>query len=77
MLPRQTGLASAAWPPKVCKPHKLKRRDIPDITRFAHHLQQEWGQAANAHLGSIVVAPQRGRKAWWSSGMCKTGQPHR
>ena len=31
---------------------------------------------ANAHLGSINIAPQSNRKAWWRSGMCKTGQPH-
>ena len=32
---------------------------------------------ANAHLGSSIVAPQSHKKAWWRSGMCKTGQPHR
>ena len=49
----------------------------PDISRLAPHLQQEWDHAANAHLGSITLAPQSGRMAWWRSGMCKTGHPHR
>ena len=49
----------------------------PDISRLAPHLQQEWDHAANAHLGSIIIAPQSNKKAWWRSGMCKTGQPHR
>lgn len=63
--------------PHVGKPYKLKQRNVPDISRLAPHLQQEWDQAANAHLGSIIVTPQSGRKVWWSSGRCKTGQPHR
>ena len=49
----------------------------PDISRLAPHLQQEWDYEANAHLGSIVLAPQSARKAWWSSGLCKTGLPHK
>ena len=49
----------------------------PDISRLAPHLQQEWDHKANAHLGSITNAPQSNRKVWWSSGTCKTGQPHR
>ena len=32
---------------------------------------------ANTHLGGLTITPQSGRKVWWSSGMCKTGQPHR
>ena len=49
----------------------------PDISRLALNLQQEWDHAANAHLGSITITPKSGRKVWWSSGTCKTGQPHR
>ena len=49
----------------------------PDISQLAPHLQQEWDHAANAHLGSILIRPQSKRKAWWSSGLCKTGQPHK
>ena len=49
----------------------------PNISRLAPHLQQEWDHAANAHLGNITIAPQSGRKVWWRSGVCKTGQPHR
>ena len=49
----------------------------PDISRLAPHLQQEWDHHANAHLGSIIMAPLSHRRAWWSSGLCKTGQPHR
>ena len=49
----------------------------PNISRLAPHLQQEWDHEANAHLGSIIIAPQSNRKAWWRSGMCKAGQPHR
>ena len=48
----------------------------PNISRLAPHLQLEWDHAANIHLGSIVVTPYSNRKAWWRSGMCKTGQPH-
>ena len=49
----------------------------PDIRQLAPHLQQEWDDEANAHLGSITITPQMGKKVWWSSGTCKTGQPHR
>ena len=49
----------------------------PDISRLAPHLQQEWDHAANAHLGEIVIKPQSNKKAWWRSGLCKTGQPHK
>ena len=49
----------------------------PDISRLAPHLHQEWDHAANAHLGSITIAPHSHRKAWWRSGTCKTGRPHR
>ena len=49
----------------------------PDICRLAPHLQQEWDHEANAHLGSIIVLPLSHRKVWWSSGKCKTGQPHK
>ena len=49
----------------------------PDISRLAPHLQQEWDHAANTHLGSIIIAPQSNRKAWWRSGLCKTRQPHK
>ena len=56
---------------------KYEEQAGPDISRLALHLQQEWDHAPNAHLGSIIIAPQSDRKAWWSNGMCKTGQPHR
>eukprot|EP00891_Asterochloris_glomerata_P007587 jgi/Astpho2/7587/Aster-02492 len=49
----------------------------PDIRRLAPELQQEWDHAANAHLGSIIIAPRSRKKVWWSRGMCKTGQAHR
>ena len=49
----------------------------PNISRLAPHLQQEWDHEANAHLGGIIIAPHSNRKVWWSSGMCKAGQPHR
>ena len=49
----------------------------PNISRLAPHLQEEWEHAANAHLGSRLITPQSGRKVWWSSGVCKAGQPHR
>ena len=52
-------------------------QDGPNISRLAPHLQQEWDHEANTHLGSIIIAPHSNRKVWWSSGMCKTGQPHR
>ena len=52
-------------------------QDGPDISRLAPHLQEEWDHEANAHLGSIIIAPKSSRKVWWSSGMCKTRQPHR
>ena len=56
---------------------RLDERGGPNINRLAAHLQQEWDHAANAHLGSIIIAPYSPRKAWWSSGTCKTGQPHK
>ena len=49
----------------------------PDISQLAPHLRQEWDHEANAHLGSITIAPHSNRKVWWRSGRCKTGQPHR
>ena len=49
----------------------------PNISRLVPHLQEEWDHAANAHLGKIIIPPSSIRKAWWRSGMCKTGQPHR
>ena len=49
----------------------------PDSSGLAPHLQQEWDHKNNAHLGSIIITPQSHKKAWWRSGMCKTGQPHR
>ena len=56
---------------------KSEEQPGPDICRLAPHLQQEWDHAADAHLGSIIIAPQSNKNAWWSSGICKTGQPHR
>ena len=49
----------------------------PDISRLALHLQQEWDHEANSQPGSITITAHSGRKVWWSSGMCKTGWPHR
>ena len=49
----------------------------PNISRLAPHLQLEWDHVANAHLGSVIIGPSSSRKAWWRSGKCKTGQPHR
>ena len=56
---------------------RLEEQAGPNICLLAPHLQQEWDQAANAHLGSITITAQSGRNVWWSGGMCKTGQPHR
>ena len=56
---------------------KSEDQASPNISGLAFHLQQEWDHAANAHLGSIIMAPQSNTKVWWSSGLCKTGQPHR
>ena len=53
-----------------------KEHAYPDISRLDSQLQLEWDHAANTHLGSIIILPQSNRKAWWRSGMCKTGQPH-
>ena len=49
----------------------------PDVSQLAPHLQQEWDHEANAHLGPITITPKTGRRVWWSSGMCNTGEPHR
>ena len=56
---------------------KFQEHTGPNISRLAPHLQEAWDHAANAHLGGIIIAPQSHKKAWWRSGMCKTGQPHR
>ena len=56
---------------------KFDEQGGPDISRLAPHLQLEWDYEDNAHLGSIIVAPQSHRKAWWSRGLCKTGLPHK
>ena len=66
-----------AKPHTTCFAGKFQEHAGPDISRLAPHLQQEWDPAANAHLGRIVITPQSNRKAWWSSGRCKTKQPHR
>ena len=56
---------------------KLEEQAGPNISRLAPHLQQEWDYKAKTHLGKIIIAPHSLRKAWWRSGMCKIGQPHR
>ena len=56
---------------------KSEHQAGPNIGRLAPHLQQEWDHTANAHLGSIIIAPHTTRKVWWTRGVCKTGQPHR
>ena len=56
---------------------KHEEQTGPNICLLAPHLQQEWDREANAHLGSITITPQSAKKVWWSSGMCKTGQPHK
>ena len=55
---------------------KFEDQAGPDVSRLAPHLQQEWDHAANARMGSIIVAPHSNRKAWWRGGKCKTGQLH-
>ena len=59
----------------VCR--ELEEQAGPSICLLAPHLQLEWDLEANAHLGSIIIAPQSNKKAWFRSGMCKAGQPHR
>ena len=54
-----------------------EKQASPNISELALNLQQEWDYAANAHLGEILIKPQSRMKAWWRSGLCKTGQPHR
>ena len=49
--------------PALCA-GKSEEQPGPDISRLAPHLQQEWDHAANAHLGSIIIAPQSIKKAW-------------
>ena len=56
---------------------KFEEQAGPDISRLAPHLQEEWDHAANAQLGRITVKPYSHVQAWWSSGICRTGQPHR
>ena len=56
---------------------KAEEQAGPDISQLAPRLQREWEHAANAHLGRITITPQSHKKVWWSSGTCKTGQPHR
>ncbi len=72
------GQSAAAWTPlRLCAGHFVCRQVWmaagPHISTLALPLQQDWDYAADAHLGSIHSC----RKAWWRSGMCKTGQPHR
>ena len=56
---------------------KCEEQAGPDISRLAPHLQKEWDHTANAHWGRITINPYSHLQAWWSSGVCKTGQPHR
>ena len=44
---------------------------------WLHTLQQKWDHEADAHLGSIIIAPNSHKKVRWSSGIRNTGQPHR
>ena len=63
--------------PPALSAGKFQEHAGPNISRLALHLQEEWDHAANAHWGMIIIAPQSNKKAWWRSGICKTGQPHR
>ena len=49
----------------------------PDISRLAARLQQEWDHERNAHLGPIKITPGSPKEAWWTQGLCQSGQPHR
>ena len=76
MVPLAGGLAGCAGT-NCCHNQDSASQAGPDISQLAPHLQQEWDHVANAHLGSSIIAPHSNRKVWWTSGMCKTGQPHR
>ena len=56
--------------------HVDAQQGRPDISRLDPDLQQQWDQAANAHLGNINITPQSGRKVGWICDQCPDGHLH-
>ena len=48
----------------------------PDISRLDLHLQDQWGHAANAHLGNMIMKPHSNRKVGWICDQCPDGHLH-
>jgi len=49
----------------------------PDISQLKPHLQQQWDQEANAHLGSVVIKQHSGKRVQWICDQCPNGHPQR
>jgi len=52
------------------------QQSAPDISHLSPHVQHQWHHAKNAHLGSLLVAPQTNLKVWWHCDRCPGGHAH-
>ena len=52
------------------------QEDGPDISQLSIRLQEQWDDAANTHVGSIVIRPYTARKVWWRCDQCPDTHPH-
>ena len=48
----------------------------PDISLLEPALQQQFGHAANAHLGRMLIRPQSQKQVWWTCDQCPDGYLH-
>ena len=56
--------------------HAAAQQGGPDISRLDLHLQDQWGHAANAHLGNMIMKPHSSKKVGWICDQCPDGHLH-
>ena len=78
--PARTGKATEQHRAVCCRSkqdqHAFAQQGGPDISRLDPDLQMQWGHAANAYLGDIVITPQSNRKVGWTCDQCPDGHLH-
>ena len=57
-------------------PGPQAQQHAPDISLLKSALQEQWDQAATAHMGNIIVKANSKRKAWWTCDQCSDGHLH-
>ena len=60
-----------------CAMPARQQQSGPDISHLSPELQSQWDHDKNAHLGSILIKPNSGRKVRWICRKCPEGHPHR